>query len=242
MKRFIFASCSFFFSFMLIAKVFSQAPIPSKMNSTIQSSSTIQTLQQTPLKNESENKAKPPAPKPAFVPVKPPEFVPQQADYLHPGILVNISGKWEGGDHLLNISSNIGVYVSMIKPENEVLGINDIQIKKEIENIFTLANIKPQILAIAGKPPLPAFEIEIFIYPIEKGYVACCSGRLFESVILERFKMDTNMAFQAITWEKQNLIVSPKEQFDAQLTKTIQDIAKTFAERYQAYEKIKKNL
>lgn len=242
MKRFLFASLSFFFSLMLVAEAFGQTPPPAKMSSTTQSSSTIQSIQQSPFKNEPSQSPKPAIPQPLPEPVAPPALISQQAEYLHPGILVNIGGRWEGSDHLLNISSNIGVYVSIIKPESEVLEITEIHLKKEVENIFTLTNIKPQILVTAGKPPLPVFEIEIFVYPIERGYVACCAGRLFESVTLERFKMNPNMAFQAITWEKQNLIVSPAEQFASQLTKTVQDIAKTFAERYQAYERIKRSL
>ena len=173
-------------------------------------------------------------------PVKAPTPIPQRAEYLHPGILVFLNGGWEGSDHLYNLTNNIGVSVSFVKPEEEALDISEAQIQKEVEEIFAQANIRPQTLALAGRPPLPTFEIEIFLYPIEKGYVACCEGRLFESVTLERFKMDPNMAFQAITWEKQNLIVSPKTQITEQLTKTVQGIASAFAERFQAYERLKK--
>lgn len=174
-------------------------------------------------------------------PVRPrPTPIAQQADYLHPGILVFLNGKWEGSDHLYNLTNNIGVSVSIVKPEDEVVDITEAQIQKEVENIFIQANIRPQTLVPPGKPPLPTFEIEIFVYPIEKGYVASCNGRLFEAVTLERFKMDPNMAFQAITWEKQNLLVSPKSQLSEQLTKTVQGIASAFAERFQAYEKLKR--
>lgn len=174
-------------------------------------------------------------------PVKLPPLTPQQAEYLHPGILVFFNGKWEGSDHLLNLTNNIGVNITIFKPEAESIDISDIQIKKEVEEIFKEANIKPQTLAAAGSPPLPTFEIEIFIYPIERGYAAYCEGRLFESVKLDRFKMDSNMAFQAITWENQHLIVSPKNQFSEQLTKTIQDIATSFTERFLDYERLKRS-
>lgn len=173
---------------------------------------------------------------------KPPEEVPQHANYLHPGILVNMNNRWEGSDHLLNLSNHIGVYVEIIKPQNITLEhVSQDQLQKEVEAIFNQANIKPLTLAPVGKPPLPAFEIEIFVYPIERGYVICCEGRLFESVILERFKMDSNMAFQAVTWEKQNLVVSPASQFTDQITKTVKEIADAFVERFQAYEKLKKS-
>lgn len=227
-------------SLMLVSEAIGQTPAPATMNSSTQPSSSIQGGSRLePQKTQTSQSLKKES-MPAVV--KPPSLFNEEAEYLHPGILVNMGGRWEGSDHLLNISNNIGVYVSILKPENEELPTSEAQIKTEVESIFSLANIKPQILVTSGKAPLPAFEVEIFVYPIERGYVAYCSGRLFESVVLERFKMDPNMAFQAITWEKQHLIVTPKEQLGDQLTKTIQDIAKTFAERYQVYEKIKKGL
>lgn len=172
-------------------------------------------------------------------PVTPMQQVPQKAEYLHPGILVNLGGRWEGSDHLLNLPSNIGIYLKIIKPEEAKLEINELELKRQVQAIFENANIKPITLAPPGKAPLPAFEIEIFIYPIEKGYAAFLDGRLFESVVLDRFKMDPNMEFQAITWEKQNLIVSPKDKFGEQLSKATQEIANAFVERYIAYERLK---
>ena len=239
MKNLYFVTCLTAVSLVLISDVIGQTPPAAKMSSSTQPSSSLEVERLEPTKQPSS-----PSTKKESLPtaVTPPRQVNEEAEYLHPGILVNIGGRWEGSDHLLNISTNIGVYVSIVKPENEELPNSDAQIKTEVENIFSLANIKPQILVTSGKPPLPAFEIEIFVYPIDRGYVAYCSGRLFESVVLDRFKMDPNMAFQAITWEKQHLIVTPKEQLGDQITKTVQDIAKTFAERFQVYEKIKKGL
>ncbi len=229
--------------FMLcFSQLVAQGPAPAKMTSSQQSSTTIQGLEPLGSTKDTTKKGQITSNKTLPNRVSPPQLVKGEAEYLHPGILVNIGGRWEGSDHLLNISSNIGVFVSLIKPEEETLDVSEAQLQKEVENIFVLTNIKPETLVVQGKPPLPAFEIEIFVYPIERGYTACCSGRLFESVTLERFKMDPNMAFQAITWEKQHLIVSPKDQFSEQLSKTVQEIAKAFSERYQVYERIKKTL
>jgi hypothetical protein len=239
MNQFFLFSFSSIFSFMIATTAFGQLP-QAKMSSSTQPSSTIKGMEHMePIKQQ-------PTPPPSQTTLPPPLQTPvsvvQQAHYLHPGILVFLNGGWEGSDHLLNLTNNIGVYVTILKPESEALEVTDLQIQKEVEAIFANANIKPQTLAPQGKPPLPAFQIEIFVYPIERGYAASCQGRLFESVILERFKMDPNMAFQAITWEKQHLIVSPKEQFAEQLVKTVQDIVTTFIERFQAYEKMKKSL
>jgi len=225
------------FIFFSPADGFCKDPTPAPMTSTTIPSSTIQGREPLePVTKEAPARSSPTLP----APVMPSKATPQKAaSYLHPGILVYINGKWEGSDHLLNLSRNIGVDISIVKPENENINITEEQIKKEVGAIFEGANIKPQIMTTQGKPPLPVFQIEIFIYPIERGYVACIEGRLFESVVLDRFKLDPNMAFQAITWEKQQLIISPNSQFADHVIKTTKEIAETFADRFEAYEKIK---
>lgn len=210
---------------------------PAKMDSSIKPSTKIQERKYLEKPESKTPSTQTPATLPP--PIKPPQLLPQYSEYLHPGILVFLNGRWEGSDHLLNISNNIGVYITIVKPESEALDQIQGQLQKEVEAIFAQANIKPVSLVSQGNPPLPAFEIEIFVYPIEKGYAACCDGRLFESVTLDRFKMDPNMAFQAITWEKQTLIVGPKSTFADQLSKNVQAIAAAFVERFQAYERIK---
>lgn len=170
--------------------------------------------------------------------------LPQQSkkllDYFHPGILVYRNNKWEGNDHLLNLSRNIGVYVSLIKPEEETIDIDEDTLKREVDQIFEKANIQPTTLAYEDQPPLPAFSIEILMFPVDNGYVACCDGRLFESVKVARFILDDKMAFEAITWEKRSLIVGPKTKFKEQLVATVQEIAQAFVDRFQAYEKLNK--
>lgn len=211
---------------------------PAKMSSTTESSSTIPSI---------DSYKKPEAPTTTTTTpvlpeaVTPTPQVPQHADYLHPGILVDLDGTWQGSDHLLNISGNIGVYVQLFKPEGEKLAITEAELQKQVESIFGSANIKPLTLAAQDMPPLPAFQIEIFVYPIDRGYAAFLEGRLFESVVLDRFKMDSNMAFQAITWEKQSLIVSPKAKFAEQVSNSVQEIAGSFVTRYQAFEKLKQS-
>lgn len=239
MKKKFILGLSSLLPFFMINETAAQSMPNAKMSSTTSPSSTM----------EGSSKLEPLQTKPHSTTrkeempsiVKRPSLVHQKAQYLHPGILVFFNGKWEGSDHLLNVSNNIGVNVTIIKPESEILEITEGQIQKTVEDIFSLAGISPQTLVQAGKPPLPTFQIEIFVYPVEKGYVAAAQGRLFESVILERFKMDPSMSFQAITWEKQHLIVGPKAQFPDQLTKIVEDLATTFTDRFQIYEKLKKS-
>lgn len=77
------------------------------------------------------------------------------------------------------------------------------------------------------------------INPIEKGYVAYCGGRLFEEVHLDRVVLDQQTAMQAITWETESLILSPKEELAYQIEKTVDTITNTFVERFQFYENIR---
>lgn len=207
---------------------------PAKMSSSVKTSDKIEGLKDF---KPPEKKAQTPVVLPEIV--KRAAEVVQHAEYLHPGILVNLGGAWEGSDHLLNLSNSIGVYVKIFKPDSETLEVTGTDLQKEVETIFNDASIKPLTTTVSGKPPLPAFEIEIFVYPIEKGYAAFVDGRLLESVVLDRFEMDSNMAFQAITWEKQSLIVSPKDKFNDQIKQAVKEISQVFATRYQSFEKLK---
>jgi len=160
------------------------------------------------------------------------------AFYFYPGLIVNRQGSWRGGDNLLNLSSNIGIYFTISKPESTLLEIDQQQLKAACESIFQQAGINPKILVAPDQPPLPFFEFQILIYPIKEGYVASCEGRLFESVGLKRIELDsTNMAFQAVTWQKSTLIVSPTDKIHAQIKLNVENIAQTFAGVYQAFER-----
>lgn len=184
------------------------------------------------------HKQAPPAPKlPPLA--NAPALTEKQANYFHPGILVLRKGFWEGSDHLYNLTNNIGVYVNIIKPDELQLEFNSESIKKIVVNIFDKVDINPVSRVPANQPALPSFEVEILIYPIERGFVASVSGSLFESVTLERVKLDEDMVFQAITWAKETLIVGPKGKFNDQLFNAVSDIANSFADRYETYEKLR---
>ncbi len=228
----------YFFCFLFLTAQVRAALPQAEMKSSLKSSSKIEERKQ--LERPAE---KPPtSPVEGVLPPPPKPLIPapRQATYFYPGILVEREGRWEGGDHLLNLSPHIGVYVTMMKPKTETSLLSEEQIRKEIEALFQEASIQPITLSLPGKPPLPAFQVEILLYPIEKGYIACCAGRLFESVTLERFRLAPRMAFQAITWEKQSLIVELAPQFNQQLLKSVQEIVKAFIERFQAYERMRK--
>jgi hypothetical protein len=162
--------------------------------------------------------------------------------YFHPGALIFRDGRWDGGDHLFNLPINIGVFVEIIRPQEDNLTLTEGQIQRIVETIFSSGGIVTQTLITPQQPPLPFFQIQILLYPINKGYVTCCDGRLFESVALKRIIFDPAMAFQAITWEKQTLLVAPTEAIIPQIEKSVAEIAQAFLERFQSYEQRRREL
>jgi hypothetical protein len=162
-----------------------------------------------------------------------------QRFYPNPGIVANRDGRWVGSDHLYNLTSKIDIVVEFFTPPNVVLPVTKEAIKTTITEIFKKARITPPAEVSYDKPPLPFFHMLIMVYPIEKGYVAYCEGRLFEKIELERVKPDEQTAMQGITWESQNLIISSKEDLANQLIKSVEEIATAFADRYRFYEDIR---
>jgi len=168
------------------------------------------------------------------------ELLPEREFYPNPGIVAYRDGKWVGSDHLYNLTNRIDIVVEIFKPENERIPVTEGMIRARITDIFSRARIIPQAQGIAGKPLLPFFHLLIMIYPIEEeGYAACCEGRLFEQVYLDRVKMDEQAVMQAITWESSSLILTPADELTNQLYKTVDEIANTFVDRFLFYEDIR---
>ena len=162
-----------------------------------------------------------------------------QRFYPNPGIVANRDGRWVGSDHLYNLTNKIDIVVEFFTPPNVVLPVTKEAIKTTIADIFKKARIIAPTELSGNKPPLPFFHMLIMVHPIEKGYVAYCEGRLFEQIELDRVKPDEQTAMQGITWESQNLIISSKEDLANQLTKSVDEIATAFAERFRFYEDIR---
>lgn len=202
------------------------------------------TMQHTPLLEKATPKQQPHTTASPTAPVvATPQSAPLEATYFYPGIIAYRNGTWVGGDNLLNLPKNIGLYINIIKPSSDTLEINEEQFLRDAQRIFEKANIAPRIMATSGQPPLPFFQVQVLLYPVERGYAASCEGRLFESVNMQRVILEqSGMAYQAVTWQKSSLIVSPKEKILDQLKVDIEDIVQSFADRYVTFENIKNNL
>ena len=162
--------------------------------------------------------------------------------YPNPGIVAQRGGAWVGSDHLYNLTNQIDILVEIFKPENVDIPITEEMLRSRVADIFKKGGITPIAELIAGKPPLPFFHVLVMIYPIEKGYVAYCEGRLFENVNLDRIRLDDLTLLQGITWESQNLIVSPTNQIGEQINNSVDEIAETFVERFRFYDEIRRKI
>ncbi len=173
---------------------------------------------------------------PSRRPILPLQLMPEKASYFHPGALILRGRQWDGGDHLFNLTNNIGIYVEIIRPPHDTLYLNEEAIRNGVESIFSRGGITPVTLVQSGTPPLPFFHIQILLHPITNGYAICCEGRLFESVLLRRVVFDPGVAFQAITWEKTSLLVEPLKTTVETLERSVTDITEAFIERFHSYE------
>jgi len=151
--------------------------------------------------------------------------------YTFPGLVTQIAGRWVGSDYLYDLPANIGVAVDIIVPEGTLSPIDTNAVKDLVASIFASNGIDPVSEAIGDRPPLPFFHVLIFIQPNEEKYVGYVAGRLFEGVKLFRFDFTLPGTEQAITWEKQELIVTSVNQFQSELMKTISEIAHNFTGR-----------
>lgn len=216
-------------------------PQPANMSSSVKPQSSIEGIKHLePTRSESRQEAPQNTPY-NYIPIQPINLAQKSTAYLHPGILVNFNGVWEGSDHLYNLTKHIGVNVTLVKADDMKIEVTSEILRKNVEAIFQKGFIDPHIVVGPNDAPLPVFEVEIFLYALDKGFVASCQGRLFESVVPGRVKLDNNMAFQAITWEKQSLILGPKEEFAALLTKEVSEMATSFVEKFTIFERLKSN-
>lgn len=213
-----------------------------------------------PLENPNEKKQTGPK-KPVQPLVRPPALPSLNVStiFSSPGIATLEGSEWVGSDHLFNLPASIGVVVEIVKPSSissvtsapttapgatgtsapVALGLNVLLIEEKIKEIVSnsLKNIKmkPRDLLLERGTPLPFLHFLIILNPVEKGYVAYIAGRLFETVQSNRIFLKTGITFQAITWEKQELIIAPPEQLQQQILETIQTIIASFSERIKNY-------
>lgn len=179
-----------------------------------------------------------PAPTPApraVLPPRPLEQRPQAVGsiYASPGIASLQGGQWVGSDNLYNLPKSLGLVIELTLRPDLQLSLDHLAIEEKINSVLKTAGVMLRGTALFKDTPLPFLHFLIMIEPIEKGYVAYCSGRLFEEVQLARVHLKQGIVWQGITWEKQELIVFPTEQLHDQILRTIENICTAFASRFR---------
>ncbi len=170
----------------------------------------------------------------------PGQFTPAQPQlYTFPGFVFQRDNDWVGSDYLYNLQNDIGLSVELLTPENEQLSINAQKLTDIVANAFRNNKLNVRVNPSPGPGALPFFYVQIMVFPTDQGNVALVTGSLFEPITLNRISTQKDAVLQAITWEKKTMFMSTPDNFEADLTKTVSDIANIFGERWRLFESMK---
>jgi len=162
----------------------------------------------------------------------------EEPTYFFPGLVARLGRQWVGSDYLYQMPAHIGVVVEIVGGAKEYIEgqetpvtINAEYIKRQVMDHFIANGITPQAITVGNNPPLPFFHILIFAASTDDRGVAYITCRLFEKVHLDRFGFQLPGAWQAITWEKQELIITSIQQFPENVGMTAVGIADDFLKK-----------
>lgn len=159
-----------------------------------------------------------------------------------PGVVALRGDAWVGTENLYNLTPDLGLFVEFIESPNLNLPLRENTIKEKVSAIVRDSGISVRGNVLLKKTPLPFLHCILMIMPIEKGFTAYCAIRLFEETRVSRVFLPTEVVWQTITWEKQEIIVSATEQITEQVTKTFEDLATSFVQRYRQEREGRSNL
>ena len=98
---------------------------------------------------------------------------------------------------------------------------------------FEDANITPSANSFPCEPPLPMFYVTIMAYPCERRCVGVVTAQLYEVARPERIDEELSGVWQAVTWERQELVSSLCDDFAEQIDATVTGMTAAFVERFQ---------
>jgi len=164
-------------------------------------------------------------------------FHPETPSYTFPGLVTQFAGKWIGSDYLYNLPPDIGIAIDVVTPDNFPLRIDQLRIKDAAADVFSRGNITPISQAVGDMPPLPFLHFLIFVQSAEESVVAFVEARYFEGVKLFRLDYSLPGTVQAITWEKQDLIVDAPNRIEEQILVSAEGLAREFVSRVHYFER-----
>jgi hypothetical protein len=146
-------------------------------------------------------------------------------------MVARLGRQWVGSDYLYQMPGHIGVVVEVVHSTEQDLPIDEAGIKQAIMNLFYDNGIVPEALATANQPPLPFLHILILTSEVEKQTVAAVAARFFEKVSIDRFEFIPPGVWQAITWERQDLVIAPRVQLAGEVQRTAMGLATNFVDQ-----------
>lgn len=153
--------------------------------------------------------------------------------YTSPGIVTRQGSDWVGSENLYNISPQLGVEVEIIKPPSFPIPLSEDQIKEHVITILQDAGLSPRHSVLSRVDVLPFLHVLMMIQPIDRGFAIYCAVRLFEEVQNKRVFFKPGITWQGILWEKQELVISPPDQIQDQVNKTLDGILSSFVGVYK---------
>lgn len=168
-----------------------------------------------------------------------PSTQPIGAIFTSPGVATLQGGRWVGSEHLYNLDKDFGVVVEIIQPPGLNLGLSETLIRDKVIALLSSAGLHPRTTLSTKQTPLPFLHILLMINPIERGYVVYFAARMFEAVKVDRTNLRVDLTWQAITWEKQEMLIFGTEQLQTELFKTIDSMISSFNDKIKSYQNLK---
>lgn len=200
-------------------------------------SSTTPAKPATPAPATTPSKPAAPAKKVQNTPVNPSEV------FTQPGIVFFKNGKWLGSDYLLNLSSDLKIIAEIVKSQNnESLPLQENALANIVSARLKQAGLNPSDTILTNQLVTPFLHVLVLVQNIEKaGYAVSCHLSLFEVVKLERVTLTDEVSFQAITWDKETLLLVPVGQAVSLIEKAVGDLTDEFIKRFEFFEKLQKS-
>jgi hypothetical protein len=101
------------------------------------------------------------------------------------------------------------------------------------------AGMNPLAPATTVDQIYPFLHLSITVKAAGDQLLTNVSVRLFESILLKRVKIEGAVAWQAITWEDDKLVISTAETHEADVNDAVTEIVNVFIKRFLFYQKLK---
>lgn len=185
---------------------------------------------------------RPTAPQVAQAPVRPPltlQLAPVQTvlppERYYPGLATIKNGHWVVNDLFYGLPFNIGVKIDLLRPSDKFVPLDVVALQNRVKGILGGAGIVTEAIVYPCAPPTPIFNVIIMAYPCDRKCVGFITAQLLEPAKPSRIDVDINGVWQAVTWERQSLVVSACETFEAEVGNNLARLASEFSRVFKFY-------